>query len=61
MRASVRAALVDDRLRGLRERGAKDKITEQSLAAFQRHYRASKIDGIADEETCGLIYGLLQD
>ena len=39
--------------------GAKDKITKQSLAAFQRHFRPAKIDGIADEQTCGMLYGLL--
>jgi N-acetylmuramoyl-L-alanine amidase len=41
--------------------GVVDKITKQSLSAFQRHYRPSKFDGIADDETCGMIYGLLQD
>jgi N-acetylmuramoyl-L-alanine amidase len=42
-------------------KGVVDKITKQSLSAFQRHYRPGKFDGIADDETCGMIYGLLQD
>jgi N-acetylmuramoyl-L-alanine amidase len=41
--------------------GAGDKITKQSLSAFQRHFRPGKIDGIADEETCAMLYGLLRD
>jgi N-acetylmuramoyl-L-alanine amidase len=57
--ASVRAALSTIGYEVSPE-GAVDKITKQSLAAFQRHYRASKIDGIADDETCGILYGLLQ-
>jgi len=39
--------------------GVKDKVTTQSLAAFQRRFRPAKIDGIADEETCAMLYGLL--
>ncbi len=30
-----------------------------SIAAFQRHFRPSRIDGVADEETAGLLAGLL--
>jgi N-acetylmuramoyl-L-alanine amidase len=56
--ASVRAALskIGYEVSG---EGAADKITRQSLAAFQRHFRPSKIDGVADNETCGMLYGLL--
>ena len=39
--------------------GVKDKTTRQSLSAFQRHFRPAKIDGIADDETRGMLYGLL--
>jgi N-acetylmuramoyl-L-alanine amidase len=60
--ASVRAALskigYEVSPGGVGE-GAADKITKQSLSAFQRRFRPGKIDGIADEETRGMLYGLL--
>jgi N-acetylmuramoyl-L-alanine amidase len=56
--ASVRAALLQIGYEVSAE-GAKDKLTRQSLAAFQRHFRPARIDGIADQETCGMLYGLL--
>ena len=39
--------------------GQPDEATRLALAAFQRHFRPARIDGIADEETRGLLYGLL--
>jgi N-acetylmuramoyl-L-alanine amidase len=56
--ASVRAALAKIGYEVSPE-GSDDKITKQSLSAFQRRFRPSKIHGIADEETCGMLYGLL--
>ncbi len=56
--ASVRAALAKIGYEVSAE-GARDKLTWQSLSAFQRRFRPAKIDGIADEETCGMLYGLL--
>jgi N-acetylmuramoyl-L-alanine amidase len=56
--ASVRAALAKIGYEVSAE-GARDKLTKKSLSAFQRHFRPAKIDGIADEETCGMLYGLL--
>ena len=56
--ASVRAALSKIGY-DVSADGVKDKLTGQTLAAFQRHFRPAKIDGIADEETCGMLYGLL--
>ncbi len=32
-----------------------------AIAAFQRHFRPARIDGIADEETTGLLLGLTGD
>jgi N-acetylmuramoyl-L-alanine amidase len=37
-----------------------DEATHLALCAFQRHFRPTRIDGIADEETQRLLYGLLQ-
>ena len=56
--ASVRTALAKIGYEVSAE-GAKDTLTKQSLGAFQRRFRPAKIDGIADEETCGMLYGLL--
>lgn len=37
------------------------KIREEgAIAAFQRHFRPSRIDGVPDEETAGLLAGLLE-
>lgn len=58
--ASVRAGLAKIGYEVSAE-GVKNKITRQSLSAFQRHFRPAKIDGIADEETCAMLYGLLRD
>ena len=33
---------------------------EGAVAAFQRHFRPSKVDGVADKETAGLLAGLLE-
>ena len=56
--ASVRAALAKIGYEVSAE-GAKDSVTKESLMAFQRHFRPRRIDGIADDETCGMLYGLL--
>lgn len=56
--ASVRAALSKIGYEVSAD-GAKDTLTKQSLSAFQRRFRPAKIDGIADEETRGMLYGLL--
>ena len=39
--------------------GAYDPATESVVAAFQRHFRQARVDGVADRETVGLIYHLL--
>jgi N-acetylmuramoyl-L-alanine amidase len=38
---------------------AVDVPLEKVIAAFQRHFRPARIDGIADDETCALLKGLL--
>lgn len=35
-----------------------DEITRAAIAAFQRHFRPSRIDGVIDAQTRGLIHGL---
>ncbi len=40
--------------------GKADEATRQALSAFQRHFRPGRIDGIADEETRRLLYGILR-
>jgi N-acetylmuramoyl-L-alanine amidase len=39
--------------------GNSDEATRLALAAFQRHFRPARIDGVADEETMALLYGAL--
>jgi N-acetylmuramoyl-L-alanine amidase len=39
--------------------GQADETTRLALGAFQRHFRPAHIDGIADEETRALLYGLV--
>jgi N-acetylmuramoyl-L-alanine amidase len=36
-----------------------DTDTRQAVAAFQRHYRPMRIDGIADAETLSMLGGLI--
>ena len=36
------------------------EATRAALSAFQRHFRPTRIDGIADEETRALLHGLLR-
>lgn len=38
--------------------GLYDDLTEASVRAFQRHFRPTRVDGIADAETCSLIANL---
>jgi N-acetylmuramoyl-L-alanine amidase len=40
--------------------GNMDEATRAALNAFQRHFRPARVDGIADEETRALLYGLLR-
>jgi N-acetylmuramoyl-L-alanine amidase len=40
--------------------GGMDEATRLALCAFQRHFRPTRIDGILDDETRSLLYGLLQ-
>lgn len=40
------------------ETGVYDETTELVVRAFQRHFRRTKVDGIADAETCGRIAAL---
>jgi N-acetylmuramoyl-L-alanine amidase len=41
--------------------GQPDEPTRLALSAFQRHFRRHRIDGVPDEETRGMLYGLLQN
>lgn len=45
---------------GLKPGGAYDEETQATVAAFQRHWRPSTIDGVADGETRARLVGLLQ-
>ena len=40
--------------------GQADEATSFALSAFQRHFRPARINGIADDETRALLYGLLR-
>jgi N-acetylmuramoyl-L-alanine amidase len=57
--ASVRKALARFGY-GVLPSGDMDEATHLALCAFQRHFRPARINGIADEETQRLLYGLLQ-
>lgn len=39
--------------------GKADETTRNALAAFQRHYRPGKVDGVADRETVAILLTLL--
>jgi len=54
--AAVQAALAGYGYE-LRPSGQMDAATRAALIAFQRHFRPSRIDGLADAETRALIYG----
>ena len=43
---------------GIEGGGIYDQQTTDVVAAFQRHFRVRRIDGIADPETMSLIYHL---
>ena len=45
---------------GLKPGGDYDAETETAVRAFQRHWRPSRIDGVADGETRARLVGLLQ-
>ncbi|MCA0367263.1 MAG: N-acetylmuramoyl-L-alanine amidase [Proteobacteria bacterium] len=45
---------------GLKPGGDYDAETETTVRAFQRHWRPSRIDGVADGETRARLVGLLQ-
>ncbi|WP_333590832.1 N-acetylmuramoyl-L-alanine amidase [Brevundimonas sp.] len=45
---------------GLKPGGAYDEETQATVVAFQRHWRPSTIDGVADGETRARLVGLLQ-
>lgn len=40
--------------------GLFDAVTEAAVIAFQRHFRAARVDGIADAETQGLAFHLAE-
>ena len=40
--------------------GLYDPATEAAIAAFQRHWRQARVDGLADVETQGLLHWLLE-
>ena len=40
--------------------GLFDPVTEAAVIAFQRHFRAARVDGIADAETQGLAFHLAE-
>lgn len=45
---------------GVRPGGDYDAETESAVRAFQRHWRQSRVDGVADGETRARLVGLLQ-
>lgn len=45
---------------GVEGTGLYDPTTEAAVAAFQRHFRPARIDGIADNETQSLLHHLLE-
>jgi len=45
---------------GLKPGPAYDEETKATVVAFQRHWRASRVDGVADGETRARLVGLLQ-
>ena len=45
---------------GVRPGGDYDAETESAVRAFQRHWRQSRVDGVADGETRARLIGLLQ-
>lgn len=45
---------------GIKPGGEYDAETESTVRAFQRHWRQSRIDGVADGETRACLVGLLQ-
>jgi N-acetylmuramoyl-L-alanine amidase len=46
---------------GIEINGIFDKITQQCTAAFQRHFRQAKVDGIADTSTVKTLHNLLKN
>ncbi len=44
---------------GCPETGVRDPVTVGVIEAFQRHYRQSRIDGIADDETIAILEALI--
>lgn len=44
---------------GIEINGFFDKVTEDGVAAFQRHFRQEKVDGIADRSTIETLHRLL--
>ena len=45
---------------GLKPGGEYDEATKATVEAFQRHWRPSKVDGVADGETRATLMGVLQ-
>lgn len=50
---------VDGDIRDLLAEFGYDTATRHAVAAFQRHFRPARIDGIADDETCAQLGGLI--
>ncbi len=46
---------------GIDVNGAFDLATEQVVAAFQRHFRPARVDGVADESTIKTLHAVLQE
>ncbi|MDX5594022.1 N-acetylmuramoyl-L-alanine amidase [Pseudovibrio sp. SPO723] len=44
----------------IRQSGVFDQKTYQAVVAFQRHFRPSSVDGVADPETITLLHSLLR-
>ena len=45
---------------GIEPSGVSDKATQQTIEAFQYHFRPSKYDGIVDAETWTILLALNQ-
>jgi N-acetylmuramoyl-L-alanine amidase len=58
--SSLRAPKGSEAIQNLEKIGYETVSPTHTLLAFQRHFQPHKMDGIADQETLSLLYGLLK-